>query len=282
MVALSLASLLLMTLDQRTGLVTPIRNGLALVVEPVQRLAALPSQIATRLHEDWAERERLLATNRALREALRDLRLRQQKLEALEVENQRLRRLVGAAQHLAPRRVQIAELMAVDLDPYRQVVLIDRGKRHGVYEGQPVLDDTGVMGQVIEVAPSTALVILISDPSHAIPVQILRNGLRSVAAGTGSPDRLKLLYIPDSADVRVGDRVNTSGLGGRFPADYPVGIVTAVEHRPGEPFAEITAKPLAHLDRSREVLLLWWTSPSEPMAAPDALCAPAGGVAGTP
>jgi rod shape-determining protein MreC len=255
-----------MTLDQRTGLVEPLRDGLALVVEPVQRLAALPQRIAIRLREDWAEREHLLAINRRLRADLRDLRLRQQKLEALELENQRLRRLVGAAEHLAPQRVEIAELIAVDLDPYRQVVLINRGSLQGVYEGQPVLDEAGVMGQVIEVAPTTALVILISDPSHAIPVQILRNGLRSVAAGTGSPDRLQLLYIPDSADVRVGDRVNTSGLGGRFPADYPVGIVTAVERRPGEPFAHITARPLARLDRSREVLLLWWERPEAAMA----------------
>lgn len=269
MVALSLVSLLLMTLDQRTSLVEPLRDGLALAVEPIQRLAALPARISARLREDWAERERLLAANRELTDALRQLRLRQQKLESLEAENQRLRRLVGAAQRLAPRRVEIAELIAVDLDPYRQVVLIDRGSLQGVYEGQPVLDDAGVMGQVIEVAPTTALVILISDPSHAIPVQILRNGLRSVAAGTGSPDRLRLLYIPDSADVRVGDRVNTSGLGGRFPADYPVGIVTAVEHHPGEPFATITARPLARLDRSRQVLLLWWEKkPRVESAAP--------------
>ncbi len=263
MVVLSLVSLLLMTLDQRTSLVAPLRDGLALLVEPIQRLAGLPGSMAVRLREDWAGRERLLADNRRLRRTLRELRLRQQKLEALEAENARLRRLVGAAQRLAPQRVEIAELIAVDLDPYRQVVLIDRGSLQGVYEGQPVLDDAGVMGQVIEVAPDTALVILVSDPSHAVPVQIPRNGLRSVAAGTGRPDRLHLLYIPNSADVRVGDQVTTSGLGGRFPADYPVGVVTAVEHRPGEPFAEITARPLARLDRSREVLLLWWRSPQD-------------------
>jgi rod shape-determining protein MreC len=153
--------------------------------------------------------------------------------------------------------VLVAELLAVDLDPYRQRIVINKGARHGAFVGQPLLDAHGVMGQITEVNPISASAILISDPSHALPVQINRNGLRMLAFGTGNPQVLSLRHVSVNADVQVGDVVSTSGLGGRYPPDYPVGRVTRVHHQPGEPFVVVEAAPFSHLDRSREVLLVW-------------------------
>jgi rod shape-determining protein MreC len=133
--------------------------------------------------------------------------------------------------------VLIAELLAIDLDPYRQRIVINRGATHGVYLGQPLLDAHGVMGQVTEVNPISATAILISDPSHALPVQINRNGLRMLAFGTGNPQILSLRHVPTNADVKMNDVISTSGPGGRYPPDCPVARITRVEHQPGEPFA---------------------------------------------
>ena len=166
------------------------------------------------------------------------------------------------------QNVLVAEQLAVDLDPYKQQILIDKGRDDRVYIGQPLIDANGIMGQIIHTSEHGATALLISDPNHAIPVEIVRNGLRSVAAGMGQTDEVELLHIPSSADVRVGDTLVTSGLGGRFPADYPVARISIVEHPPGSAFAQVYATPTAQLNRSREVLLVWHNQPSDDSSGP--------------
>ena len=176
-------------------------------------------------------------------------------MQALESENMRLRELLGSSFRLQ-ERVQVAELLSVDLDPFYQHVIIDKGESFGVYEGQPVLDSLGVMGQVAEVSQFSSRVVLLTDPSHSIPVQIVRNGLRAVVTGRGLGEALQMEFLPHNADVRVGDMLVTSGLGGRFPVGYPVGTVTAVDFPQGKSFAEIAVAPAARLSTSREVMLV--------------------------
>ncbi len=251
-----LLSATLMVADHRFNQLEQVRGFLSGAIAPLRYAVDLPSRFLgwssdqVRSHEELVER-----VNALERENLR-LRARQLKFETLRSENERLHMLLEAS---ADRddRVLVAELLSVSLDPFRQQVVVNQGERDGVYAGQPLIDAYGVMGQVIRTGPFTATALLISDPNHALPVQINRNGLRTIAEGTGEPDRLELRYIPNNADVRVGDLIVSSGLGGRFPANYPVATVVEVERRPGAPFARVIAAPRAQLDRSREVLLVW-------------------------
>jgi len=253
---LAVLSAALMVADHRDHYVDHVRAVLFTALTPLQYAADLPVRAGRwTLEALTLQRELHQRIDQLERENLQ-LRARQQRFETVSAENARLRRLLKASQR-RDERVLVGELLAVDLDPFRQHVIVDRGSRTGVYRGQPVIDAEGVMGQVINTGPYTATVLLISDPDHALPVQINRTGLRTIAAGTGEASRINLLYIPNNADIRVGDLVITSGLGGRFPANYPVGRITHMEQRPGEAFAEVRAEPLADLDRSREVLLVW-------------------------
>lgn len=202
-------------------------------------------------------------TNRQLQQDILLLQARLQQFEALEAENIRLRDLLGSSFKIG-ERVLIAELISVDMDQYRHQVLINKGSSSGVFVGQPVLDAHAVVGQIINVTPSTSTLLLITDTAHALPVQINRNGLRTIAEGIGSINSLKLLYIANNADVQVGDLITTSGLGGHFPPGYPVAKISSVQHEPGKPFATVTAIPSANLQRIREVLLVW-TMEAEPL-----------------
>jgi rod shape-determining protein MreC len=150
----------------------------------------------------------------------------------------------------------IAEIIGIDADPFRHIIMLNKGRDEGVHVGQPLLDARGLMGQVIEVGPQTSRAMLISDREHAVPVRVARNGTRAVLAGTGDLDRLNVQFVPESADVKVGDMLVSSGLGLRFPAGYPVGVVTRVRKTGTDQFADIEARPVAELDRSRYVLLL--------------------------
>lgn len=256
LVLLVVLAVSLMVVDHRYQHLEPLRGFLAGVIAPLRYAVDAPATWLGWTSERVTSRGELLGRIHELRRDNLELRARQQRFETLQAENRRLRQLLeSSAKH--DDRVRVAELLAVDLDPYRQQVVVNKGERAGVYLGQPVIDAYGIMGQVIHTSPVTATALLISDPNHALPVQLNRNGLRTIASGTGEPDRLELLYIPNSADVRVGDLVVTSGLGGRFPPNYPVATVIIVERRPGEPFARVIAEPRAQLDRSREVLLVW-------------------------
>lgn len=242
--------------DHRYNHLERLRSALSVVVYPVVYLADVPFSAWRSLNESLASRKELREHNASLHQQNLLLRARLQQLEALEAENMRLRDLVGSSFKIGDR-VLIAELLSVDLDPYRQQVLINKGRLSGIYPGQPVLDANAVMGQVIHVTPMTSTVLLITDASHALPVQVDRNGLRTIAFGTGRIHELELPHLPNNADIREGDTLVTSGLGGRFPPGYPVAEVTRIERRPGDPFASIIATPSAHLERSREVLLVW-------------------------
>lgn len=277
-----------MALDHRSHYLGSVREYLSLVVEPVRYLVNVPNVSGDWFRESLSTRHALQEENAVLRTQQLMLKTQLQKLESLEAENLRLRALMDSSFQVGKRQMLIAELMSVDLDPYRHEIEINKGKLDHVYVGQPLLDSDGVMGQIVQVGPFSSTAMLITDPGHAIPVQINRTGLRTIAQGTGNIDRLELPHIPTSADVRVGDLLVTSGLGRRFPVGYPVGEIIEIDQTPGRDFSEVIAKPRAHLNRSREVLLIWPTiqepvsvgdpvvDPGAAAAAPDA---PAGSTA---
>lgn len=264
-----LASIVLMSADHRHRL-DHLRDALATLIYPLQYLIQLPGDTVHWVSETLQSRSALLEENRQLREKQLFVSAQLQKLTALEAENRRLRLLLESSAAIR-ERVLIAELLTVDFDPYRHQILINKGTRDGVLVGQPLLDERGVVGQIIYANTFTATAILITDPNHALPVQITRNGLRTLAVGSGSFHELELPYIPNNNDdVQVGDVLTTSGLGGRFPRGYPVARVTRVEPDPGRPFARIVARPTARLDRIREVLLIIDQPPAGAVAGAEA------------
>lgn len=245
----------IMVFDHRQHELPVIRAGLSAAAYPLQMLVHSPLAAWDWLSSSFATRSHLLADNDALRAAARENDLRLLRLEATEQENLRLRNLLNAA----PRdqeSAKLATILRVDLDPLRHRVLIDRGSRDGVIRGQAVLDDHGVFGQTSNVGVLASEVILLSDPTHAVPVQVERNGLRTIAVGTGDAHRLSLPYLPRNADVKVDDLLVSSGLGGVFPAGFPVARIAEVRRDPSQPLATVTAEPAAALDRDREVLVL--------------------------
>jgi rod shape-determining protein MreC len=266
-------SIVTMTVDHRYHALDGARDVLATVIYPLHYLARLPVDIQSWLSENLTGRAALLEENARLREKQVFISAQLQKLTTLEAENRRLRSLLESAVN-TPERVLIAELLAVDFDPYRHHILLNRGRQHGIYVGQPVLDQQGVIGQIIQADLLTSTAILITDPNHALPIQINRTGARTLALGTGHFQQLELPHIPNNEDVKVGDLLVTSGMGGRFPRGYPVGTVTQVEFDPGSPFAHIVAKPVAQLDRIREVLLLENTPDAAQPATPALTGAP--------
>lgn len=251
----AMLSVMMMMLDHRYHALDGARDVLSTLVYPLNYLARLPTDAQRWLGENLVGRAALLEENARLRDKQVFLNVQLQKLTTLEAENRRLRSLLESAVNI-PERVLIAELLAVDFDPYRHHILLNRGRRHGIYVGQPVIDQQGIIGQIIRADPLTSTAILITDPNHALPIQINRTGVRTLALGTGHFQELKLPHIPNNEDVKVGDLLVTSGLGGRFPRGYPVGVVTKVEFDPVSPFAHIIARPVAQLDRIREVMLL--------------------------
>jgi rod shape-determining protein MreC len=261
-------SIVLMTLDHRYKQLDSLRAGLSVVVYPLQLAVEAPGAITSWFRESLATRRQLQEENASLRTQLLMLKAQSQKLQSLEIENIRLRELLESSFEVG-EKVLVAELMVANLDPYKHQVVINKGELDRIYPGQPLLDAEGVMGQVVHVGPYSSTAILITDTSHAIPVRINRNGIRTIALGSGTTNRLDLPYLANNADVVPGDLLVTSGLGGRFPPGYPVAVVEAVQHDPGRTFARIVARPTARLDRSREVLLVWpGEAPAVQPAAP--------------
>jgi rod shape-determining protein MreC len=252
LVALALA-IALMVLDHRGGWLTAIRGQIEVAVQPLWRLAGLPAKLGDTVRDDASTRARLANDNEILRNALLISSARIARLQTAAAENARLRGLLGAAEQ-GGLDVQLAPILDIALDPTRQRVVLDIGANQGVTQGQAAIDAGGLIGQVIEVRPTTATVLLLTDPDHAVPVAVSRNGIRLVAYGRG--DRLELANIPTSSDVKVGDRIVTSGLGGRFPPGFPVGTITALRRDESRAFLVGDLKPAAQLDRGRDVLLL--------------------------
>jgi len=251
-----LLALGLIIYDKRVDHLGKIRRALSFVAYPVQLAVASPFEGWHWFRESVSTRDTLRADKARLEADLRVAEFRLQRYEALEAESQRLRALRENTAGVADRFI-IGDIMDVDLDAFRERVLVDKGASQGVFVGQAVLDSGGVFGQVARIEQYTSEVILVSDPTHAIPVQINRTGLRTVAVGTGDTSRLKLPYLPTSADVQVGDLLVTSGLGGGFPVGYPVGTVSKVRRDPAQSLAEVDVRPAAALDRSRELMFVW-------------------------
>jgi rod shape-determining protein MreC len=262
--------------DQRSTTLAPLRDALTWALQPVLWAAGLPSQLAATA-EHVQTRESLLQENAVLRENQLLLQARLQKLEALAVENERLRELLSSSARLE-ERVLVVEILSAAQDPYRQQIVLNKGAREGVYKGQALIDADGVMGQVIQVQPTTSIALLLTDPNHGIPVEINRTGLQTIALGRGDGANLVLPFLPGTADVHVGDQLVSSSIGGRFPAGYPVGKIQELKHEPGEHFMEALALPAARMNQSRQALLVWSESyavpETEPAVAPPAPPAP--------
>ncbi|MCZ6723410.1 MAG: rod shape-determining protein MreC [Gammaproteobacteria bacterium] len=254
-VLLAIVSIVLMFVDQRFNHLEVVRSNISVALTPLRYLVSLPAHTGNWAGEWFTSFRDLVNENSNLKANSRILNARLQKMQVLQAENTRLRNLLGSSAKVADE-VIVAELLSVDQNPYRQLIEINKGTLDGVEIGQAVIDAYGVMGQVIHVNQHTSTTILISDPEHAIPVQFIRNGMRSVAFGNGSSDQLELRYLPATADIRVNDELVTSGLGGRFPADYPVATVVAINEDLIHGFVSVLAKPKARLDSSREVLII--------------------------
>ena len=244
-----------MVVDHRFNHLEIVRSNISLVISPLRYLVSLPATGGSWLEDWFTSHTELIEENEALKDQRRILSARLQKMEILAEENARLRSLLGSSRKIADD-VIVAELLSVDQNPYRQLIEINKGSSDGIEKGNAVIDDFGVMGQVIHVNPQSATTILISDPEHAIPVQFIRSGTRSVAFGGGSAHQLELRYLPATADIVVGDELVTSGLGGRFPPNYPVATVTSISEDRIRGFVSVIAEPKARLDSSREVLVI--------------------------
>lgn len=252
---LSILSVTLMVVDARFDVFKPVRSQLGMLVTPLYVVADVPSRIWSSASETMSSRSELVHENERLREESLMLQRRLQKMAALTEQNVRLRELLNSSA-LVDEDVLVAELIGIDPNPVTQRLLINKGSQNGVFLGQPVLDARGLMGQVVEVMPYSARVLLLTDVTHSIPVQVNRNGLRAIAVGTGSPERLELRHVADTADIKEGDLLVSSGLGQRFPAGYPVGRVKEVIRDSGQPFAIVGVEPTAALNRTRYMLLV--------------------------
>lgn len=269
-------AMVLMVLDHRNGWLWRARSVASWVVEPVYRLANLPGAGVRSLTVAFADRKLLTEQNQRLREDLLLANARLNRMAGVAEQNQHLKQLLDTRRSLE-LNVQLARVVGVDLGAWQQQLVINLGARDGVKPGQPVIDAHGVMGQVVEVLPTTAVVMLVTDPAHAIPVVVERSGLRTVAYGARDGNGMVLPNIPLAADVREGDHLLTSGLGGRFPPGFPVGTVTAVAPDTSGMFRVAQVQPAADIDRSEDVLLLH--DQAEP-AGPPAPITPAGPPAG--
>ena len=248
-------AIILMVTDHRGGYLDQARNSAGLLTGPLYRLAGMPVRLARGLAGYLTTQQALTTENVQLRHDLLLANARLDRLVGVQVENQRLRALLGGTRGLR-LNVQLVSLADVDLDPFRHRLVLDAGSQSGVEEGMAVIDAHGVMGQVLSVAPTHSTVILVSDPSHAIPVQVMRTGLRAIAFGTGRIDRLEVPSIPLSADLKPGDVLETSGIGGRFPAGFKVGTIISLHPDDTRLFVVAEVRPSASLDRGGEVLLV--------------------------
>lgn len=247
-------SITLMTLDIRQSSLQPIRDVLGQLIRPAQVVSEIPIYLAD-LHQNFIDRAHLVAENRKLKQERLLMQARLQKLAALEAENQRIRALLQSSRSLE-EKVLIAEILAASTDPYRHYLKLNRGANDGVTEGQALIDAHGIIGQIVNVGSESSTAILLTDADHGIPVQINRNNIQTIAQGGGAGFTLRLPYLPSNADIQEGDLLVSSGLGGRFPAGYPVGTVTHIQHQPGDEFLEVWARPAARLNQGREVLLV--------------------------
>lgn len=256
----------LIFLDHRGGWLSQVRAQADMVTQPLWWLAGLPGRLGTRMQDDAVTRGRLVEENRQLRNQLLVANARLTRLQTAAIDNTQLRALLGVKTSRG-LDVQLAPILNIDLDPTRQRLVLDAGSRDGVRIGQAVIDAGGLMGQIIQTTPSHSIALLLTDPDHAVPVVVARNGVRLIAYGRGRSDRLELSDVPLNSGVEVGDTIVTSGLGGHFPAGFPVGTIVALRPDDSHAFLIGDLKPAAQLDRGRDVLLLR-SAPAVPLAVP--------------
>ncbi|PPD40226.1 MAG: rod shape-determining protein MreC [Methylobacter sp.] len=261
-----ITSVALLITEQRGQQLDFLRATLSFFIEPLRHLVDLPTVLIEQTTESINSYVELKNENGRLRDEQLIHQTRLLKLEALEKENIRLRALLENSFKLG-EQVLIAELLAINMAPYEHILVVNKGTRFGVHPQQPVLDANGVVGQVFRALPLSSEIMLITDPNHAIPVQVNRNGLLTIAVGSGQPNRLILPFLPSNADIHPGDLLITSGLGGTFPQGYPVAIVDEFTSQPNKAFASITATPTAKLDRNRELMIVWSNSAPVPLIA---------------
>jgi len=245
----------LMASDTRFGLLSGVRHHAAVLTGPIYWLAGAPKRITQSIVDYVDDRATLLGDNRALREQILLTEAKLARFDKLVSENESLRGLLDARQRVG-LKAQLVDIVDIDLDPFRQRLLVNRGRTDGVVEGQAVLDGRGLIGQIVDAADHQATVILLTDPAHAVPVRVERTGLRTTAYGTGAADRLLLSHVPFSANLQAGDRLVSSGLGGRFPAGLPVAIITEVKGDRSATFAVAEARPVAAVEQAQQLLVL--------------------------
>jgi rod shape-determining protein MreC len=260
----AIISVVLMYFDQRDGWGERIRYALQAAAYPIQVTIGSPGRLWNATRELVQTRDSLRTENARLQKAERELLLRTMRYEALEQENARLRGLTAALPPLVSRS-QLTEVVNADLGRLRQRLIIDKGATAGLYRSQSIVDSTGLVGQLVRVGPWSAEVMLITDPEAAVPVEVVRTGVRSIAVGMGNAQELEMPYLPATADVKKGDIVVTSGLGGIFPAGIPVGEVVENKRDPDELLAHVRVRPRAAMDSSRHLLALWF-NPANPAA----------------
>ena len=246
-------AIVLIVLDDQGGWLSRLRAQAGMVVQPVWALAGVPGQVGASVRDNAVSHNQLVAENRTLRNELLLANARLTRLQAAALDNAQLRELLNVAER-SGLDVQLAPILDIDLDPVKQRLVLDAGSRAGVHVGQAVIDAGGLLGQVIEVNPMHSTVLLLTDPDHAVPVLVARNGVRLIAYGRG--DRLELHDVPLNRDVQVGDALVTSGLGGRFPPGFPVATIAALRPDESQAFLVGELAPAAQLDRGRDVLLL--------------------------
>ena len=260
LILLSALSVALMILDHRGHHLEKIRAGLNVLAYPIQLIAAAPAYVGGGIADFFTTRGTLRQDNEKLLAERQVLNAKVQQFDALEEENARLRRMLGSAAQVADKAIA-AELIEVSSEPFTRKIVVAKGSRDGVYVGQSVIDAHGIMGQVTQVASQVSRVTLITDAGHAIPVLDNRSGLRMLVFGTGDPDTLKVPYLTSASDIKEGDLLVSSGMGGTFPPGYPVAQVSRIVNDPNEAFLAITAKPAAQLNHGKQVMLIWRGAP---------------------
>ena len=249
-----------MVADHKNSHLEILRSSISTLVYPLQYTAGLIADLPRKISAITESRQALMNENERLRDEQLRMYSRLQRIATLEDENRRLRALLESSVDFYERML-VAELVGVELEPFRQQIIINKGLTDGAFNGQPVVDSGGIMGQVIHVSPFSSTVLLITDPTHSIPVLVNRNGLRSVAAGLGQDNVVSLEHVPVNADIKEGDLVVSSGLGRKFPRGYPVGTVSSITRLPGELFSSVLVAPSAKFGETREALLLWPDQP---------------------
>jgi rod shape-determining protein MreC len=251
-----LLSIALILFDHKLDGFGTTRVYLNSFVSPLQYLANLPSQLLNASTSRFVSHERLFSENAKLINDALLMNGQLQRLTFLKEENDRLRSLLNSPVQDNTRKL-VAELMAVDNNPYSHQIVINKGAINGVFEAQPVLDDKGIVGQIMQVSSTNSRVLLIADVTHAIPVRIARNNVRLVVTGSGSLNELLIQHVAHSSDLQIGDVLLSSGLGNVFPEGYPVATITSIIRDESRPFSQVRAKPVAQLDRLKYLLLLW-------------------------